>query len=98
MTINHTFACDSRAQEVRNLVQEILRESWLQIQVVQLQLTENFETSRAELSAKLVEIADGQAKTKQIIGDGVGLVDACFDAMIKSYGNHYCSLDTLSIV
>lgn len=98
MTIHHIFACDRRASEVSALAKEILQDSLIVIQVVSLKFLENFETSKAELEAKLVEISHGKPKKRSAHGDGVGLVDACFDALIKTYDGDFCSLDTISIV
>lgn len=98
MTINHSFASDLRAEQVSNLAREILGDACVLIQVISLKFTENFETSKAMFDARLIEISQGKPKKKTIQGEGVGLVDACFDAMIKSYDGEYCSLDTISIV
>ncbi len=98
MTINHSLASDLRAEQVSTLAREILGDAGVVIQVISLKLTENFETARALLDARVVEISQSKPKKKTIQGEGVGLVDACFDAMIKSYDGEYCSLDTISIV
>lgn len=98
MSINHTFTCDRRAEQVSSLAKEILGDAFVTINVVSLKFSENFETNQAQLDAKLVEVSQGKPKKKQIHGEGVGLVDACFDAMIKSYEADFCSLDSISIV
>lgn len=98
MTIYHSFACDQRALQVKNLAKEILGESMVMVQVISLKLSESFETSLVLFDAKVVELCQGKPKKKLIHGEGVGLVDACFDAMIKSYDGEFCSLDTISIV
>lgn len=98
MTINHIFSCDRRGEQVNFLSKEVLQDAWVVIQVVSLKFSENFETTKALFEAKLVEVSDGKPKKRVIHGEGVGLVDACFDAMIKSYNEVYCSLDTISIV
>lgn len=98
MSINHTFECDKRAEQVRFLTKEILGDGFVSINVVGIKFLENFETNQAQLDAKVVEISFAKPKKKAIHGEGVGLVDACFDAMIKCYESEYCSLDTISIV
>ena len=98
MTIHHTFNCDERAMQVNHLAREILSEHMMVIQIVSLKFSENFETSKAVLEAKVVEVSDEKPKKKNIHGEGVGLVDACFDALLKSYEGDFCSLDTISIV
>jgi hypothetical protein len=96
MSITHSFACDTRAQQVLNLAKEILGDLWV-IQVLSLKLSENFETSEAKIDVKLVEY-DGKPKKHSIHGEGVGLVDAYFDGMIKFYEKDFCSLDSISIM
>ncbi len=98
MTINHSVSLDLRAEQVSNLAKEILGDACVFIQVISLKFTENFETAKAMFDARLVEFADGMPKKKTIKVVGVGLVEACFDAMIKCYDGEYCSLDTISIV
>jgi|SRR5579871_3296019 len=98
MTKQHFFACDQRALEVSSLAKEILGDAWIVIDIVDLKFAENYETSRALLDAKLIEMSSGKPLNKAIQGEGVGLVDACFDAMIRCYDKDYCSLDTISIV
>jgi hypothetical protein len=98
MSIDHSFSSDLRAEQVSLLAREILGEGVVVIHVISLKFTENFETTRAMLDARLIELSHNKPKKKSIQGEGVGLVDACFDAMIKSYNGEYCSLDTISIV
>jgi hypothetical protein len=94
---NQSFAYDLQASQVNSLAKDILGDAWILIQVISLKLSENFENSQAKIEAKLVEISN-KPKKRTIHGEGVGLVDACFDAMIKSYDQDFCSLDTISIV
>src|SRR6188474_77526 len=98
MSITHSFACDSRAEQVSSLAREILGDAWVLIQVLSLKFSENYETSVAKLDAKLIEVSEGKPKRRIIHGEGVGLVDAYFDAMIKCYELDFCSLDVISIV
>jgi hypothetical protein len=98
MSFNSNFVCDQRAEQVIKLAKEVLGQSLVEIQIVGLKLSENFEESSAKLEAKLVEISEGKPKKKTVLGTGVGLVDACFDALIKCYNESFCSLDSISIV
>jgi hypothetical protein len=95
---NHVFICDATVEQVNNLAREILGDSFVIINVISMKFLENFETNKAELESQLIELTDNNVKTKQIYGQGVGLIDACFDALIKCYEKTYCSLDTISIV
>lgn len=98
MAFNNNLVCDQRAEQVIKLTKEVLGESRVEIQIVGLKLSENFEESSAKIEAKLVEISETKPKKKTVTGTGVGLVDACFDALIRSYNEQFCSLDTISIV
>lgn len=98
MTLANNFICDQRAEQVIGMAREILGENMMFIQVTGIKFSENFEESSAKLEAKLVEISETKAKKRIISGEGVGLVDACFDAMLKTYGDKFCSLDTVGII
>jgi hypothetical protein len=97
MSFGNNFTCDARAEQVLTLIKEVLNENLVEIHVTSFKLSENFETARAKIEAKTVEIARQQAKKINISGEGVGLVDACFDAFIKNYENDFCSLDSIAI-
>lgn len=98
MSFDRLLICDEQAKKVSNLAQEILGESRLIIDVVNLKLSESFERPLAKFEAKLVEISDNKPKKHNVQGEGVGLLDACFDAMLKGYEHNYCSLSSISIV
>lgn len=98
MSITHSFASDSQAQQVNDLAKEILGDAWVVVQVISLKFSESFETSFAKLEVKLVEVSESKPKKRTIQGEGVGLIDAYFDAMIKCYSQDFCSLDTIAIV
>ncbi len=98
MSFNNNFVCDQRAEQVITLAKEVLGQTLMEIEIVGLKLSENFESSSAKLEAKLVEISEGKPKKKTVVGQGVGLVDACFDALIRCYNDQFCSLDSISIV
>ena len=97
MSFDRVLICDDQAAKVSNLAKEILGDGHLVIEVVSLKLTESFEEPLAKIDAKLVEISDNKPKKLQIQGQGVGLLDACFDAMLKGYEHNYCSLSSISI-
>lgn len=98
MAINDIFLCDLAAQKVKDLSKEILGNAFIGINVISIKFGENFETNKADLEAHLLEVSDNNIKTKQIYGQGVGLIDAGFDGFIKCYAKTYCSLDTISII
>jgi hypothetical protein len=98
MSFDRKFVCDQQAEQVLMLAKEILGDSYRVIQVINLKLFENFELTQAKIEANIVEISDNKAKKLKIYGEGVGLVDACFDGMLKAYEKDYCSLISISIV
>jgi len=98
MTIDRKFVCDTQADQVITLAKEILGESYILIEIVGLKLVENFELAEAKLDAHVIEISQNKAKKRKIQGEGVGLVDACFDGLLKAYEADYCSLPAISIV
>jgi len=98
MTFERVMICDDQAAKVANLAKEILQDSAMVIEVVSMKFSENNELGIAKFEARLVEISDNKPKKQNIQGEGVGLLDACFDAMLKGYEHNYCSLSSISIV
>jgi hypothetical protein len=98
MTFDRLLVCDDQAQKVARLSKEILGESFLVIDVVQIKFSESFELAFAKFEAKILEVSDNKARKHNIAGEGVGLLDACFDAMLKGYEPNYCSISSISIV
>lgn len=98
MSFDRKFVCDQQAEQVLTLAKEILGDAYIVVQVISLKLFENFELTQAKIEASLVEISDNKPKKLKIHGEGVGLVDACFDGMLKAYEQNYCSLMSISIV
>lgn len=98
MTFDRVLECDVEAAKVANLAKEILQEAFLIIEVLSLKFSENNELGLAKFEAKLVEISDNKPKKHHIVGEGVGLLDACFDAMLMGYEHNYCSLSSIAIV
>lgn len=98
MTFDRKFVCDNQAEQVLTLAKEILGEAYIVIQIASLKLTENFELTQARLEANVIEISENEPKKRKIQGEGVGLVDACFDGLLKAYEQDFCSLSAIYIV
>jgi hypothetical protein len=98
MSFDRKFVCDNQAEQVLSLAKEVLGDSYIFIHIGGLRFSENFELALAKLEATLVEISDNKPKKRKIQGEGVGLVDACFDGMLKAYEEDFCSLSAISIV
>jgi hypothetical protein len=98
MTGCKQFVRDSQAEVISLLAQEILADDRLVLETLSLKLSENFETNLAKVEVKIIELVNGKIKNLLIQGEGVGLIDAYFDAMIKNYEKNFCSLEHISIV
>lgn len=88
---------DDKVEQVFRLTKEILQDSILDISIQEIKLIENFENNTANLNAKCLELFNKKITKKNIQASGVGLVDACFNAMINAYENKYLSLASISI-
>lgn len=96
--MKHQLITDERARKVSELSKEILEDSMVVVQIINIKFMENFETSQAKIDAKVIEVSGEKVKKRNIHGEGVGLVDACFDAMVRCFNEDYYSLDSISIV
>ena len=88
---------DDKVDQVFVLSKEILQDSLLQLNIQEIKLTENFENNTAVLNAKCLELFNKKINKKSIQATGVGLVDACFNAIVSAYGDKYSSLSSISI-
>ncbi len=99
MSFDRKFVCDQQAEQVLTLAKEILGDAYIVIQVISLKLLRILSLLRPRSRRNIVEISDNKPrKAKKNSGEGVGLVDACFDGMLKAYEQDYCSLIPISIV
>lgn len=98
MRLNNQVIFDHHAEVIFKLIREIMGDECLVIETVSIKFWENFETNRAKIQAKIIEFSLDKSIKLNIEGEGVGLIDAYFDAMIKNYESQYSSLDQISIV
>lgn len=98
MSVECLFIMDEQANKVSNLAKEILDDAYIKLEVQNIKFSENNDLRHAKFEARMVEISDNKPKNQLILGEGVGLLDACFDAMLKNYQQRYCSLSSISIV
>ena len=80
-------------ETIRHLITEVLTGTELRLQVDSYNLTENFETGEVALRCEVHDRRTGEQKT--ISGQGVGLVDAMFNGIVRLYSDAYPSLKTI---
>ncbi len=88
---------DFEAQRVDILAREILGQNYMKLMVKNLQLTEDFAALKTKLDADIEAIIGEQSKKVHIEGEGVGLVDAAFEAMMRAFAPEHISLSSIII-
>lgn len=86
---------EPEAQRVDQLAREVLRDDYLQLRVVKVDMSEDYDEGKVALQAQLSR--SGPGVEVEIVGAGVGLVDAFFEGMIRAFSGEYPSLKTLSV-
>jgi len=89
---------DDQARKVDVLVREVLGDSYVTMQTLALNLTEDFTSGRALVHAEIEQGKGGPEKTLKIEGRGVGLMDAFFDGMMHAFSSEYVSLAAITAV
>ncbi len=89
---------DIKAQKVEGLAREVLGKTYVTFQTKQFFLDEDFDGGHAKVRANLRQHTGEQTTDMDIEGQGVGLVDALFDGMLKSFAREYSSLSSIAIV
>src|SRR5688572_29740158 len=88
---------DFEAQKVDRIAHEVLGENYMMLHVQNLELKEDFEALKSELRADIEIVISDKKRQISILGEGVGLVDACFDGMMKAFAPEHISLTAISI-
>ena len=88
-----TMILDPEAQRVDVLAREILRENYVHFGLERLEMVEDKDGVRT--TATLTRSGVGEAV--DVEGQGVGLIDAFFDSIIKRFADEYPSLKTIAV-
>ena len=88
---------DFEAQKVDKIAREVLRDSYMTLSVKNLELAEDFAALKSKLRASLEIKASGSARQISLEGEGVGLIDAAFDGMMKAFAPEHISLTAITI-
>lgn len=77
-----------------DLIRRVLGDEYLQLNIVKIRLEEVLDT---ETSRAVVETVDAHGNVQAIEGEGCGMVDAFFSAMMGRYALEYQSLETIEL-
>lgn len=78
----------------RELIHRVLGKDYLELHILRLTLIEEADASTSRVK---VETIDGNGRTEVIEGEGVGLVDGLFSALLGRYALEYQSLETIEL-
>lgn len=88
---------DFEAQKVDVIAREVLGSNYMRLQVKSLELQEDFAAMSSRLRAKVDCIISDNTRELNLEGQGVGLVDAAFEGMMKAFAPEHISLTAISI-
>jgi hypothetical protein len=83
---------DGDARRVNQLSREILHDSYRSFSIDRLELVEN-----AGVTVKMHLKRSPEGDVQELVGVGVGLIDAVFDGVMKAYAAEYPSLKTVVV-
>jgi hypothetical protein len=83
-----------RPQDNLALIRRVLGDDYLDLDVVRLNLEEDFVTGRSK--ARLA-LKDSQGRELEVEGEGVGLVDSLVFALLERYSAEYQSLKSIKL-
>jgi hypothetical protein len=78
----------------RELIHRVLGKDYLELHILRLTLIEEADAATSRVK---VETIDGNGRTEVIEGEGVGLVDGLFSALLGRYALEYQSLETIEL-
>jgi hypothetical protein len=85
-----------RQQEMLTKMRDILGDNFTTLRIVSYHLQEDFETDISRITCKLVDESRKDQPVTTIEGQGHGIVDSCFHAMLGALEAQYPSLSTIS--
>ncbi len=88
---------EGQAARVDMLAHEVLGATYVLLQTQTLSLHENYAHNKAEVTAHVVQTIGESKQEFDVTGEGVGLVDAYFSAMLKKFAPEYPTLSSITI-
>lgn len=76
------------------LIRRVLGSDYLELTIEKMTLEENVEDNTSSVTLRL---ADTQGNSQDVVGHGVGLIDALFAALLERYAVEYQSLKSIEL-
>lgn len=92
--LRYNFFVTKRPLENLELIRRVLGNDYVELSIRGLHLDEDLDS---EVTKVVVETADESGKTPKIHGEGCGLVDALYGALLRRYGPEYQSLESIEL-
>ncbi len=89
---------EGQALRVDAAAREVLGKTYMTLRIDHFHLNEDFTLGKAVVGAELLQFMDEGNKSMAIKGEGVGLVDAFFEGMMRAFAPEYASLSRVAIV
>lgn len=89
---------DHEAEQVNTVSLEVLGPDFVRLHTDTLELKEDFIANKASIQAQIRQLAGDEGKKFVVSGNGVGLMDAYFNALSVCFSKEYVSLNTISII
>lgn len=86
---------DPEAMRVDELAREVLRDNYVHFHINRVTIEEVPEDGKVTLTCNVTRSLNGQ--DQDIRGEGVGLVDAFFEGVMRLYAEEYPSLKTIEV-
>lgn len=87
---------DLRRVSISDTVKEVLGSDYVRFNVDQLTLQEDLVKKTSDVKFSL-RISGSTEQGREILGGGVGLMDAVFNSLFAELSKEYCSLQTISL-
>lgn len=84
-----------RPHENTDLIERVLGNDYLRLEIRRLRLDEDFDTGRSRVEVETRDSNNGDGHS--VAGEGCGLVDAIFAALLARYATEYQSLATVEV-
>lgn len=86
--------CDAEAARVDELAKEILQDRYVSFTPQHIDVAEDFISNTVRVTARLLR---GSGDLIEVAGQGVGVVDAFFDGMMRAFAQEFPSLKTMAV-
>ena len=86
---------DPNAETVDGLARDVLGQNYIYFEFDHVTIAEEIKAGQVTFKCELTR--SGSGETNDIVGEGVGLIDAFFDGVIRGFAEEYPSLKTISV-